>query len=142
MEHNFFTAWCAGFFDGEGCISLQKGTRKKNVHYVVGVSISQRTTESLEAIQAVFGGRILQLKTGVYVLYFRYEESQNFITAIRPYLIVKKSQADFLLEYIKINNDRKLTSSYYLFTKTEHDRIQELVKLIKEHKRPWLQNEK
>jgi hypothetical protein len=52
-----FHAWCAGFFDGEGHVSIYARRRRwGDVVYVMRVGITQKTPTPLHLLVKEFGG--------------------------------------------------------------------------------------
>lgn len=98
-----FSAWLAGFFDGEGCIYLSpKGT---------GVELSIANT-----VQEVIVGICERLQCGIITAvefneerwrtkyHWRvrnYADAEHVLSLIRPYLVVKQVKADEALERIR-----------------------------------------
>lgn len=98
--NKLFTAWVAGFFDGEGCVMIHRRKRSTNFieHYVTAV-IGQKNIEPLKAIQAQFGGVLTKLTTsGCYQWRAHGGTAEYFYRAIRPYLRLKGQEVDCALE--------------------------------------------
>lgn len=105
-------SYLAGFFDGEGSISISriKGKLGRNDIFVVLISISNTNPEILSYICKEFGGNFHQTKHQIKDGYKRkniYKWSasskiaENFLSKILPYLILKKEQANMALEFQK-----------------------------------------
>lgn len=101
-------AWAAGFLDGEGCFTLikQSGATLPSQRSLY-VGASQSTREPLEKLQELFGGK-LNIRSRptdkgtimhVWLLGQRAAVVQEFIPQVLPYLIVKKREAEILLEF-------------------------------------------
>jgi len=99
MNKELFTAWTAGFFDGEGSVGIQRRIRGNFIEHLVGVQIGQNTRESLDAIHREFGGSICQSKTPSGCFRWRAHggTAEAFLRAVRPYLLVKGPEADCAL---------------------------------------------
>jgi hypothetical protein len=106
--------YLAGFFDGEGTISVQwnrkKGTDKKYPHSTVLLSQSGEDGYNLlKEIQDQYGGKIyLHLRKGEYKatknawkLYWNKTEAIKMLQQIQPYLILKQQNAIVALEYLQ-----------------------------------------
>lgn len=92
-------SWAAGFLDGEGCFTLNKGQlgangerRRTSTLYV-----SQKRSQPLDKLQIMFGG---------YVYNYRLYEYKLTGTLLRPalecvipYLVLKRDEAELLLTY-------------------------------------------
>jgi len=122
----FDLAYIAGFFDGEGCTTMSKQTEKSNAlrkngrsRYALQVNITQKSRDTLDWVSLLFGGsvRIHKTKTRKQSdLCFRLSFSgrdtmKNFISAILPYLKMKRKQAEYALEYLETVRDDNLGST-------------------------------
>jgi hypothetical protein len=108
-----FIIWLAGFFDGEGSISIGKQYHKivkppfKQVGYVVRTSLAQNNKPVLEGVKKYFGGclKTHRIKGNCptyrqgYNLVICNLQANKFLTLILPYLQVKQRQAKLALEY-------------------------------------------
>ena len=98
-------AYLAGFFDGEGSISL--GKRTKRGGFCLTVYLTNAIDVPLLAAQRVFGGRIAQRLPSVKhrrrlisnVLSLNGDAAARFLHAIYPWLTVKRTQADAALMF-------------------------------------------
>ena len=95
--------WAAGFFDGEGCISIVKD--KGNKHYFLTLAVSQVEMTSLQIFQALFGGNITTRhapsdKTRRNCSHWRLSSqgARIVLEFLLPFLIVKKRQAELAIE--------------------------------------------
>ena len=101
MEH--LLPYIAGFFDGEGCISIQK--HHGNGAYVLWVSITNTSPEPLRLMKEHWGGHFVLIRrhdpqSNIYRLYLSTRRAATFIEDVLPYLIIKKPQAELALEYV------------------------------------------
>jgi len=106
-------AYAAGFFDGEGHISIAFSTSKKcrgysYDRYTLIVSMSQMDRRPLDYISSKFGGNVRHLvakRSYDKGKYSRYDWSLacnnavSFLKKIRPWLHVKIEQADIAIEF-------------------------------------------
>lgn len=110
-------AYAAGFFDGEGCITIiwepNKITRRSygTYHYQrywLQINLSQNDPEPINWLVAKFGGcsRFVRGKRSYDRGYYeRWDwristnEAIEFLKTIRPFLIVKAAQADVAFEF-------------------------------------------
>ena len=107
--------YLAGFFDGEGCfyLGIQKAKHPKNdkLYPKAQVMLSQSGEiglQLLERIQIQYGGSLYtHLKPGqhkatktAYKIYWNKSEAIELIKALLPYLIVKKTEAEQVLNYL------------------------------------------
>lgn len=88
-------AWIAGFYEGEGCVSLTPNLRPR-------ISIVQKDQEPLEWIQSRFGGRIYltgRTRTPTLVI-SRRALVKDFLETILPYMRLEKriAKAELAIE--------------------------------------------
>lgn len=114
-------AYAAGFFDGEGCISVIRNYNKKysRWYHELRASVTQKHPEVLEWLCDIWGGSAYQgeslksasnLKsfsglTGKYYWYHWIRptaKAAQFLTDILPYMKVKREQAILALEFAKL----------------------------------------
>lgn len=111
MQTDFlFLAWLAGFVDGEGCITL---TRSRNTcgnpTYTPVLIVSQSDKAVLDLIAARLGVGGVYRRNGRKGTSMHKRPAWNYVVngraalavvaALRPYLVVKREQADALLAY-------------------------------------------
>jgi hypothetical protein len=101
--------YLAGFFDGEGSIVICKGkTRLGYQTYRLRITTSQVVPEPINLFKKHFGGLIqLRPRVGKHRDIFAWEQhSQKAVSTLEelyPYLIVKKQQAKFAIDWAKEN---------------------------------------
>lgn len=115
-------AYLAGLIDGEGCLTLTVRLRtakgQKTGQPTIYISITNTHEGVLKWVEETTGiGGIYQHNKGGQWgknsrPSFRWQMSGiwnpvQFITAIRPYLIIKAERADFLLEHIECLAEKK-----------------------------------
>lgn len=83
--------YAAGFFDGDGCVSL--GPSGGHRH-----TVSQKHRSICDAFQRRFGGKIHCTNKDHYI-WTMCQGGRDFILAIQPHLIGKQAQADLVLTY-------------------------------------------
>ena len=92
--------WCAGFFDGEGCIWFCN-PGSGNRHGNLAVQVGQRIIEPLYAFQELWDGTIQppNHNRSTY-LWLRYSRNAGkVLEEMLPWLRVKHSQAVLAIEY-------------------------------------------
>lgn len=105
--------YLAGFFDGEGSISILK--RKKgdwNISHFIRVSIGQKDGETLDWVKDNFGGNVyLVSRDGSYIWAVSDNKAYEFIKVLTPYLHYKKPQAELAIKFQeeRIMNSRRMT---------------------------------
>lgn len=95
-----FLAWCAGFFDGEGCVMIHRRKRSKTFieHYVTAV-VGQKDIRPLKKIHRHFGGVLTKRTTsGCYQWRAHGGIAEAFYRSIRPFLALKGEEVDCALE--------------------------------------------
>lgn len=119
--------YTAGFFDGEGCISIAKGSHSQHPT-TLRVMLSQRNPEVLQVIQEWFdSGKIIEKqKKGrpTHELQFFGEDAEQFVRLILPYAVVKKEQLEVGLEFrsLRVGRNGTITKKnsarrFFLFTR-------------------------
>jgi hypothetical protein len=114
-------AYCAGLFDGEGCILLakhhtyqgQKETaygRQPNYRYRMDIRLNQTRPESVAFMQEVLGGTVYFLPKGygpkkdkIYSGRWHWEMADavaaQALKAMLPYLLIKKAEAVLAIKF-------------------------------------------
>lgn len=100
-------AWAAGFFDGEGCVSMAKSARKGQPlpYYRVELIVSNTVKSPLDRLSELFGGRVVVARKakGNRQTVYQWKTSGTAHTArvlkeLLPWLTVKRQQALVALE--------------------------------------------
>ena len=97
--------YIAGYFDGEGCVTIQLS--KKGKCYSIQVSITSIDFEPLNTIHQIFNGTLIYLKKSEkcknWQNIWRWQvvsgDAYNFLITIQPYCILKKKQVDLAIEF-------------------------------------------
>ncbi len=106
MDTNY--AWAAGFIDADGTITLKRYKRFGRIVYQPYITVAQADNanhlESIEFLKELFGGSISHHtpkppRTPVHQWTIASQATQECIRKIRPFLRIKHTQADILLEY-------------------------------------------
>jgi len=108
-------AWLAGFFDGEGCISIfhivEKPTQlrpKGRTRYALQISITNTSVSALALVHTWFGGKLYKHSRGCWVWKLCGRNLQrDFLQAVQSYLHIKSAQAAIALEYLATVIDDK-----------------------------------
>ena len=103
-------AYIAGIIDGEGCISVWSVASKKDgaKRHNIGVILDMSEKPAIELAQALFGGRIYHYPPrGHSKPISRWqvsgEKAEIMLRAIKPYLLVKRAQAEVALRLLSIH---------------------------------------
>ena len=106
-------AYAAGFFDGEGNISIQrlKSRRRGGRDSYKVVAITMNTNRRvLEGLKTEFGGRVYEWRVKGKPTYWQPtfqwhlwgQDFEAFVTAVRPYLRIKAEVADNALAFVAL----------------------------------------
>lgn len=112
-------AWMAGFFDGEGCVSLSKAIqtkRRKNTpnvvytHFQLMVIVTQTSySEPVEEFHKLFGGTIRCCKNSAgnptWIWRASGREAKLALIAMRPYFRRKGEDADIAIAVQQLVDD-------------------------------------
>lgn len=132
-------AYIAGFFDGEGCISISKyqGPNNRTPVYFLQVVLVQKGISPLFELRELVGVGTIHDRTkyskGVYEWRLPARDAAEFLVAILPYLRNKREQAEIAIEYQskqghKISGGRGWTVPQELIDEKEtyYKKLQEL----------------
>ena len=104
-------AYTAGVFDGEGSVvigvSYQQRPRNNGVRsksYRLFVSIENTNAELIQWLKATYGGFIIHThrsapRTPLWAWRLQSNQAMAFLNLIKPYLFIKKAQADLAIEF-------------------------------------------
>lgn len=98
------TKYAAGFFDGEGCVSIHYDKRCDS--YVLKTSVSNTVREVLEAFKSRWNGAIHDNKpkkphhSGWSSWELQGSNCRPFLEDIRPYTLIKTPQIDLAFELL------------------------------------------
>lgn len=129
MNKNIQLAYLAGFFDGEGTISILK--RKKgnwNVSHFIRVSIGQKDGATLDWVKENFGGNVYNVKRdNSFTWAISDFKAYEFVKTISPFLRYKKPQADLAIKFYeeRIMNSRKETKHLHSSLTSEELNLRE-----------------
>lgn len=137
MENVSVLAYTAGLLDGEGMISVTHAVRKHRSPvqvFILGIGMTHEPT--VRWLQGQWGGNVVALKTKqlrkdgsprrtLYRWYVCSGTALPILQAVFPYLITKKEQAGFAIEWLKMAHGRGYRYSY-----EEHCKRAELFKRI------------
>lgn len=108
IEPERWLAWAAGFFDGEGCIGVQKARdgRRPNsrMNYLLNIQIGQNDRRPLDEFAHRFGGQAwVRPATGRQRESFYWRATSkvaaSVLRALVPYLLVKRQTAEMGLRF-------------------------------------------
>lgn len=118
------TAWCAGFFDGEGTIALYTA----NDGYTrLRIAVYQRVLEPVEVYVELWGGKVTQNTNSMYQWQAVGKRAGQALVDMLPYLVVKKPQAELALQFLELSKQF-----------VRHPDFATMIQEMKDLKRPWL----
>lgn len=113
------SAYLAGFFDGEGHVSIITFVGHGHRQYASRANVTNTDLPVLELYQEIFGGSIRKHSKPRKQTYRwelrRNEDRIKFLLACLPYLIVKAQEANIVLEFLRMGNTEDTTKrrGYY-----------------------------
>ncbi|MGH7177728.1 MAG: LAGLIDADG family homing endonuclease [Tepidisphaeraceae bacterium] len=99
-----FVAWCAGFFDAEGTISISRHDKKRvnsSPSFVLTAVCYQTERAPLDAMTQTFGGKLYYSSLRIWVWSVGARSAEDFLRAIRPYCRTKRPEIDIALRFRK-----------------------------------------
>lgn len=92
--------WAAGFFDGEGCITVDM--RRDGKPGSVVACVTQKLRAPLDELQARWGGAVDRKRTrsGCYRWRCSAQQARAFLRAIYPFTLVKRPQIQIAFAYL------------------------------------------
>jgi len=103
MERKLKLAYCAGFFDGEGSISLLKRERmykEMTTTYFLRASVGQKDGATLDWMKDKFGGNVFFVKRdGSFLWVVTDKSAYDFVKELQPFLKYKNPQALLAIEF-------------------------------------------
>ena len=126
-------AYIAGLFDGEGTLVIGKYSIKsqKNLAYRGFMALSNTYVPVLVYIKSLIGGKIIEQGIGkkCYSLSLSANEIRAVLPELLPYLIIKKEQAEVILNFFERQASRHfglLTSEDLIFNEECYQKIKNL----------------
>lgn len=105
-------AWAAGFIDGDGFISIDK----TGDGFQAKIEATQGIEDPLVCLRNLFGGSI-GVKKSTYgnYLYWRARgyQVEEILRCLLPYLVVKKRQAEIVLEFCATVHRKQTGKGFY-----------------------------
>lgn len=100
-------AWMAGFFDGEGSLSIRlRFDRKNNIHFTRRICITNTSRKMVDIFYDEFGGFIREVKPKkpnrkiVYVWILNGgNDGDIFVSALMPFINLKKRHFEIWVSY-------------------------------------------
>lgn len=127
-------AWAAGFFDGDGYVTIQVRGGKYKGHYIVA-GVNHVAEAPIHELIRLFGGKFRKQKLEKVIgnrkqrveWKLTCSAAANFLTQIRPYLINKMTVVDKVLELQDtMGTTNKVTNEIFLLRKTLKEEVSDL----------------
>jgi hypothetical protein len=107
-------AYTAGFFDGEGCVSIARYLQRGRPYHTLAIIFTNTNFQVLEWLQQRWGGHLTKPTKPSNP---RHRPSRNLwlsagparplLLAMLPYLIIKKPQVEIALEFINSRSNNR-----------------------------------
>lgn len=146
-------AYCAGLFDGEGCVEIYSATppkASKSPSFYLRVTIVQKEGLVMNWLEDNFGGYVAVDSHGGYYIHrwdIRSKQALEFLKLIYPFLIVKKEQVKVALEFEEMKgrywDSLKGHQGFRRLTEKEINKRSEYRQKLKDLKRkysPYIRN--
>lgn len=122
--------WLAGFYDGEGCLNLTHQKCKRNTAFSPQVDLVNTNFPAMEAIVAFLAEHEIgvsvtlskkhrkfhrdsgrQHKQRMTIRIARMKAVKRFLELLSPHLVLKREQADLLLEFVSTRAEKYTRTS-------------------------------
>lgn len=126
-------SWMAGFFDGEGCVSVIKRNHDNVFTLVVQVVTTDLLT--MKMIQTAFKGVLTARKPQEVNHKFSWEwrltgrKAKEFLELIYPYSITKRKEIEVALKYPHTKSGHRISASTRNLREELREELQKLKKL-------------
>ncbi|RLI00647.1 hypothetical protein DRO31_08330 [Candidatus Bathyarchaeota archaeon] len=140
MISEFELGRIVGLIEADGCISIARRRQPNGyITYSTRIEIANSKKEILEHVKNQLGYGHIYLRNPAgkrgrresWVLVIPSEMAEDFINMILPHLIIKRRQAELVLEFIKIRKSRRC----WKYDHEERKRIEEIIREIRKMNR-------
>jgi hypothetical protein len=137
-QHELEIAWAAGFFDGEGCIRINKTKRNNSFRYYLQIFVRQVDPTPIYKFNRLFEGSISWRERSVdtnskarsiYTWSTAGPKAIKVLDNLYPYLAAKQTQADVAFEFqetLKYQGGYKLSEKQLQFREECFLKLKEL----------------
>ncbi len=109
MSENIKLGYFTGFFDGEGYVGIEKGTKDS---YTLKIQLNNTNINILQLYKDTFGGEIRHLHGIYYQWYPNKNENLEFLKTIYEYSKVKHNEIKYAIEFEEWHNHIGIISTY------------------------------
>lgn len=97
-------AYMAGFFDGEGCIRVNKTLSRGVICYHLIATVANNDRSILDSYKEIYGGDVRKKGKRECFSWSLFNKNiiEKFLLDILPYLVVKREEALAAMEYIRL----------------------------------------
>ena len=107
-------AYTAGFFDGEGCVSIARYFQRGRPYHTLAIIFTNTNFQVLEWLHQRWGGNLTRPVVGDNPRHRPYRHlrlsagpARPLLLAMLPYLIIKKSEAEVALQFIEARSENR-----------------------------------
>jgi hypothetical protein len=102
-------AYLAGFFDGEGCVRINKTPNQNTISYHLIVTIANNDKSILDSCREIYGGDVRSKGKRNCFSWSLFNKGiiEKFLLHSLPYLVVKRDEALAALEYVRLGNHKQ-----------------------------------
>jgi hypothetical protein len=103
--------WMAGFFDGDGCFHARLPKNRTSAQLTASVTGSSYDKNGILLLHKAYGGSVQEFNNGhsdliKWTLTMPASKIKEFVGRMRPHMIVKRQQADYLMRLAEIGHFR------------------------------------
>lgn len=110
-----YIPYTAGFFDGEGCVSIEKLFDKRREgafgyqgEFRIRCITSQKFwREPLDIMEMLYEGRVTRLRSGIYQHIVNGKKALSMLELMLPLLTVKREQAELALKFFDMSFEER-----------------------------------
>lgn len=131
--------WIAALLDCDGSIGIWKSERGEKIRYRVYIVFTNTNKKIAEKFKNIVHGRLVKKENktqhksnGKPLYYAKRNDMVNtypILKQILPYLVIKKEQAQLILEFIDIGKKNYRDTSGKKYTKRQHEIYEEIKRL-------------
>lgn len=131
-QHDPLLAYVAGLIDGEGCLAIQSSSGGRYCQPEVTVGMSDKALHLLKEMHATFGGSLNKKRdrsekwNGSHSWRIGGAGATRFVSLILPYLILKRPQAELIMELDALKQSLPAQGKRRLWSEDAHSKAKTL----------------